>query len=915
MSKVWSDFKGGALVKRNWSIIILVLILLSLGLLSSLVSLWMNWLWFQESGYPILFSKSLVTKIVLAIFFGLLFFLVVYSNVRLARRLARGQARSYVDNILEFPHIEGLERTVHRFLLGALLLLAYIIGSWAAGQWDVYLRYQNAVSFGVTDPLFSHDIGFYFFTLPFYNFLYLFGFLLLLFSFLASLLIYGIEGGVWLTRRGLQLARPARWHLSTIVALFLFLLSFYYQLEIYDLLFSERGIVYGASFTDINAQLPVLRLLIIISAFSGILVALSAFLRRYTLALSALGLLLVVALVGNQVYPEIIQRFEVAPNEISKEAPFIDLGIKYTRMAYGIKDVQEEEFPAVEDLSQEALKKNELTLQNIRLWDHRPLLRTYGQLQVIRTYYDFEDVDNDRYLIDGKLRQVSLSPRELSSERLPSRIWINEHLTYTHGYGLCMGPVNQFTKEGLPTFVIKDIPPRSSTHIKVTRPQIYYGEISNSYCFVKTAAKEFDYPAGDQNVYTVYTGRGGIPVHNFFRKLLFSFRFKEPKIFLSSDIRPDSRLMFDRSISTRLQKLLPFIRYDKDPYMVISEEGHLFWIIDGYTLSDRFPYSQPTPDLGNYIRNSVKATIDAYNGTVFFYISDPGDPLIQVYSRIFPGVFKPMDQMPPHLRRHLRYPEDLFTIQANIYATYHMTDSQVFYNKEDLWRIPTLGQAGGDTPLEPYYTIMKLNTKAAREEFILMIPFTPARRENMIAWMAARCDEPNYGKLIVYDFPKQRLVYGPTQIVSRINQEAEISKQLTLWSTGGSTVIRGSLLVIPVEESILYIQPLYLAAAQKESLPELKRVIVAFGNSIAMEETLELALTRIFGGVALPSESQVPPELTQKKESQSINTLVQKANDYYQRAQSAVKQGDWSRYGEEVKRLGEVLKELQEKAK
>jgi uncharacterized membrane protein (UPF0182 family) len=331
--------------------------------------------------------------------------------------------------------------------------------------------------------------------------------------------------------------------------------------------------------------------------------------------------------------------------------------------------------------------------------------------------------------------------------------------------------------------------------------------------------------------------------------LLFSFRFKEPKIFLSSDIHADSRLMFDRSISTRLEKLLPFIRYDRDPYMMISEEGNLFWIVDGYTLSDRFPYSQPTPDLGNYVRNSVKATVDAYNGTVHFYVNDPGDPVLQVYSKIFPGVFKSLPEMPRFMRRHLRYPEDLFTIQANIYATYHMTDPQVFYNKEDLWRIPALAQTGVDASLEPYYTIMKLNTKAAEEEFMLIIPFTPARRENMIAWMAARCDEPNYGQLIVYNFPKQRLVYGPTQIVSRINQEAEISKQLTLWSTGGSTVIRGSPLVIPVEQSILYIQPLYLAATQKESLPELKRIIVAYGNTIAMEETLELSLSRIFGGM------------------------------------------------------------------
>ena len=372
--------------------------------------------------------------------------------------------------------------------------------------------------------------------------------------------------------------------------------------------------------------------------------------------------------------------------------------------------------------------------------------------------------------------------------------------------------------------------------------------------------------------------------------------------------------MFDRSIAKRIRKLLPFVIYDRDPYMVVSDEGRLFWMVDGYTVSDMFPYSQPTPELGNYIRNSVKATVDAYNGTVQFYISDPKDLIIQVYSKIFPGVFKPMDAMPRDLRRHIRYPEDLFTIQANVYATYHMADPQVFYNKEDLWRVPSLAQAAGSTPIEPYYIIMKLNSEAAREEFILIIPFTPARRENMIAWMAARCDEPNYGKLIVYNFPKQRLVYGPSQIVSRVNQDAEISKQLTLWSQGGSNVIRGSLLVIPVQESILYIQPLYLAASQESGLPELKRIIVAFGNTIAMEETLELSLARIFGGASPPKLSEILPKVAKETGDRSVKALIEQAGQHYSRAQNALKQGDWSGYGEEIKLLGEVLQSLKEKS-
>ena len=650
--------------------------------------------------------------------------------------------------------------------------------------------------------------------------------------------------------------------------------------------------------------------MVILSVIAAVLVVLSAFRKKYTLALIGIGILVVGGFLGNQLYPGIIQRFEVAPNEISKESPFIKWHSEFTRMAYGIDNVEERQFPALENLDQQAVSNNEQTIQNIRLWDHRPLLQTYGQLQVIRTYYDFIDVDNDRYWIDGKYRQVSLSPRELSSESLPSDTWINRHLTYTHGYGICMGPVNHFTQEGLPTFMIKDIPPVSSTNIKVSQPEIYYGELSNSYCFVNTKAKEFDYPSGDENVYTEYSGSGGIPVEGFFRKLLFGLHFKELKILMSSDIQTDSKLMFDRSVSVRLRKLLPFLRYDKDPYIVISEEGRLFWIMDGYTVSNLFPYSQPSRGLGNYIRNSVKITIDAYNGSVKLYVNDPDDVLIKEYSNIFPGVFQSIDTMPKDLRSHLRYPVDLFRIQASLYGTYHMTDPQVFYNKEDLWRIPTLSQEAGGTALEPYYTIMKLGAEAAREEFILMMPFTPARRENMIAWMAARCDTPNYGKLVVYNFPKQRLIYGPSQIVGRINQDAEISKQLTLWGQGGSSVIRGSLLVIPVDDSILYIQPLYLAASTERSLPELKRVIVAFGNQIAMEETLELSLGRIFGVGPSLAASQSKGK---KESSEGVTTntyLIQRATETYKRAQEALRLGDWARYGEETKRLGEILQQL-----
>lgn len=894
-------------MRKNWGIILFLVILVTLSLFNGAIGLWMDWLWFEETGYSILFTKKLITQWSLTMIFAILFFAIVYVNYRLARRLARNETRITPDNLIQLPqHLDGV---FQKYLLGAIIFIAYVVGSWAGTKWNVYLAFQNAVSYGTTDPIFSRDIGFYFFSLPLFRFIYHFGSVLLVFSAIASAVVYLVQGGIQVTRNGLKIISSTRLHLFSLATGFLAWLSVHYYLEKFNLLFSERGIVYGASYTDIHAQLPILKALVILSLVSAVLVMISAFRSKYTLALIGVGMLFGVGFLGNQLYPGIIQRFEVAPNEINKESSYIKWGIDYTRMAYGIDSIKEEEFPALENLTLETLKQNDQTIQNIRLWDHQPLLQTYGQLQVIRTYYDFVDVDNDRYMIDGKYRQVSLSPRELSSDSLPSRIWINEHLTYTHGYGICQGPVNQFTKEGLPTFMIKDIPPVSLTDIEVTRPEIYYGELSTSYCFVKTHAKEFDFPSGDENVYAEYSGNGGIPVNGFLRKLLFGLHFKEPKIVLSSDIHPESRLMFDRSVALRLQKLLPFLRYDTDPYMVISEEGKLFWIVDGYTVSSLFPYSQPSEGI-NYIRNSVKATIDAYNGTVKLYVNDPDDLLIKVYSKIYPGVFQPLGDMPKDLRQHLRYPVDLFQIQASIYATYHMTDPQVFYNKEDLWRIPTLSQQVGATPLVPYYTIMKLNAEAAQEEFILMIPFTPARRENMIAWMAARCDEPNYGKLVVYNFPKQRLVYGPSQIVGRINQDAEISKQLTLWGQGGSQVIRGSLLVIPVEQSILYIQPLYLAAASDRSLPELKRVIVAFGNQIAMEETLDLSLARIFGSSVDMSDSQFSETLYPQQESKSAQSLIKAATNLYEQAQQALRQGNWARYGEVTRRLGNTLREL-----
>ena len=565
----------------------------------------------------------------------------------------------------------------------------------------------------------------------------------------------------------------------------------------------------------------------------------------------------------------------VNPNELIKETPFIEHTISGSLLAYGLNNTESKKLTGAESLNAESIRANSLTIENIRLWDQEPLLDTLGQLQEIRTYYQFNSVDHDRYTIDGKYRQTLLSPRELKSENLPNRTWINEHLTFTHGYGVSLSPVNQITPQGLPVLLIKDIPPRSSVDLKVGQPEIYFGELSNDHVFVNTGTKEFDYPEGEKNVYKNYEGSGGFPVDSFINKALLAARFKTLKILFSQDINNESRVLMYRNITERVLKVAPFLRLDSDPYLVVTE-GKMKWIYDAYTVSDRFPYSQTIPRFGNYVRNSVKVVIDAYDGSMDFFISDPNDTIIQTWKNVFPELFKGLNEMSEDLRKHIRYPSDLFTIQAFIYATYHMKAPQVFYNKEDLWEIPEID----NKMMEPYYTIMKLPGNKA-EEYILMLPFTPSGKSNLSAWMVAQSDGENYGKLIAYTFPKQKLIYGPNQIVARINQDAEVSRQISLWDQRGSKVIQGTMLVIPIEESLIYVRPLYLKA-DAGKIPELKRVIVGYEDTIAMERTLEEALAKIFGEDALQSVATYTEGIENEpvKSRESTSNMLLKQSDY-----------------------------------
>ena len=899
--------------------IILALVLLFLVLmpiLSNGVDLLVDWLWFKAEGFRVIYVTILKTQIALSGLAGMGFIAVTALNLLLARVLARGHAYRVYSDYIEFPVLDRFTSLFRWLIWAGVLLAGYAVSQWGITHWLDYLLAKHSRVMGQTDPLFGIDLGFYLFRLPFYWFLYHLALVTLVACLLSALFFYLLEGGVWVTPRGPSVSPFARAHLMVLAGLLFVIIAYRVRLAMYGLLYSPRGIVYGAGYTDVHATLPVLKALLFLCLLSAVAFVVGTKMGRVRPALYLAGALVLVALLGGAVYPEIIQRFVVAPNEIDKERPYIANAIEFTRKAYGLDRFEEREFSAVEDLTLDDIRRNEATFRNVRLWDHKPLLTTFAQLQEIRTYYDFKYVDNDRYWINGIYRQVSLSPRELSSASLPGRSWINEHLAYTHGYGLCLGPVNEFSSEGLPELFVKDIPPVSTTSARVTRPEIYFGELPNDYCFVKTRAQEFDYPRGDQNVYTNYQGGGGIPVGNFWRRLLFALEFGEKNILFSTDIQPESGLMIYRRVLERAERLTPFLRYDHDPYMVIADDGSLYWILDGYTTSPMYPYSEPTEDVGNYIRNSVKATINAYTGQVHFYIADPGDPLIQVYAELFAGVFEPLSAMPKDLRAHIRYPEGFFTIQATKYALFHMTDPRVFYNKEDLWRVAQSALAGPAAPMTPYYTIMKLAEVGTAEEFILMVPFTPARKDNMIAWMAARCDEPNYGKVLVFTFPKQKLVYGPQQIESRIDQDPMISQELTLWGQGGSKVIRGTLLVIPILNSVLYVEPLYLAAEAGGGLPQLKRVLVAYSDHVVMESTLDAALSKIFGGtvttaaVAAPAAPQPTVPGRPAAAAPNVTSLIREANQHYERAQQLLRQGDWAGYGEEMKKLDEVLKRL-----
>jgi uncharacterized membrane protein (UPF0182 family) len=863
-----------------------------IAVFTSTVGIYTDWLWFASMGQLRVYQTRLLTQAGMWLGGALVALLVLALNWFLIPRPLLNQLRLQLQDSRRATIVVGARiLTIALGMVAALVILE--MAGVVKNHWMTFLVFANSTPFGVSDPIFNLDVGFYVFELPMYRFFV---------GWLLALVVIALIGSalVYLSAQRIR-ARMATTHLSVLGALFLAGKAVDYQLQRFALLDSSRGAVFGAGYTDVHARLPILNLLSIVVALGAIVLLVNIFARRWRLLLAVGAIWIALSFIGS-LYPGLVQRFIVQPDELARERPYIENNIRFTRYAYGLSGVQESDYPVTGELTAEELENNAETISNVRLWDWRPLQATYEQLQEIRTYYTFIDLDADRYTVGGHLRQFTLGVRELDVEQLneDARTWINQHLIYTHGYGLCLSPVSEASTEGLPLFLVRDIPPQSSDPVlAITRPEIYFGEKTGNYVIVNTSEDEFDYPSGDQNIYTRYEGGDGVRLGGGLRRLALALRFSSTPILLSRAIGSDSRILFHRTIYDRVSTLAPMLWYDADPYPVIAD-GRIVWIYDAFTWSDRFPYSQLARGL-NYIRNSVKVAIDAYTGETTFYVVDPSDPVIQVYQAIFPDLFTPGEEAPQALRDHWRYPDQLFTIQSDIYAAYHMLDPRVFYNREDLWQTPL----EGDEEMPPYYVVMRLPNEEA-VEFMSIRPYVPAGKDNMIAWLYADSDGADYGQLGVYKFSKEVLVYGPRQIGGRINQDPYISSQLSLWGQRGSSVILGNLLVIPIDGTLIYIQPLYLQA-ESTQLPELKRVLVAYGNRVVMAETLDAALTQVLSGEAVTAP---PEEIPSGPLSGDVAELARSAQAHYEAAQACLQQGDWTCYGTELAALEAALEAL-----
>jgi len=914
---------------RQWLWWLIGFGLLFVACTSTLVHWLTEYWWFESVGFASIFKLRLGWSVFCAVLAFSIYALVLWGNYWIALLLTRDRPFYSPQNSAWTPIIPSL---IIYGGLALIVLLSVGAAQRAAAAWEILLKFFNPTAFDIVDPIYQQDVGFYVFRMPLYQGFQQQGLELLIWALMLALVIYAARGEIRLERGWKYfLTGAVKTHLCVLLSAIALLLALGYWLARYGLLYSANGAVFGAGYTDVNARLAAYSLMAIVTLVIAILFMVSLWRQGFSLPLTSLGLYFIILLVIGGAYPWLQQTFIVEPNELDKEAPYIENNLAFTRQAYGLTDVQQQEFVVQDSLDTAALEQNAATLDNIRLWDYQTLLSTYQELQSLRSYYRFHDVDIDRYTLEGDYRQVMLAARELDYDAVDgkARNWVNQRLKYTHGYGLAASPVNQVTVEGLPDFFVKNIPPEASVDIAIDQPRIYYGEETNHYIYTGTSTAEFDYPSGSDNATNLYDGTGGVSIGSLLRRSIYAFEFGSLKPLTSNYFTSASKVHYYRNVLQRARQVVPFLHLDSDPYLALAD-GRLKWILDGYTISDRYPYSEPLalsqnvdallagqPQLTqmaesgtNYIRDAAKVVIDAYDGTLNIYTIDENDPVLTTYQKIFPDLFTPLESASEQLKSHFRYPLNLFQVQSQMYRAYHMDDIEVFYNQEDLWQLPQqIGQNDTSGQMQPYYVIMRL-PNADGEEFLQILPFTPARKDNMVAWMAARCDGAQYGQLVLYQFPKQVLVYGPKQIEARIDQNPEISGQLTLWNQQGSSVIRGNLLVIPVDQSLLYFEPVYLQA-DEGALPELKRVIVAFKDTIVMRNTLAEALEAVFGTTqAAAPASAAPVAPAAAPTGNGTQSLVQSAIEAYEQGQTALQKGDWAAYGQSQERLGSLLQQL-----
>ena len=889
-----------------------------------------NYLWFESIDLTSVWFKILLTKTILVAVTSLIAFAFIFINLRLAVR-----ATPVMDIFESFENQDPLSRfrawTNERFLryrlIGAVGLSLFL-GAGASQLWEQVLLFLNQKSFGITDPVFNYDVSTYVFGLPLYRLFVSWGFQLVIFTSLIILLFFVATGAVQLRPgRFPDVSSGAKAHLSVLLAFIALLKAFAYRLDALELLYSPRGKVFGASYTDVVAHLPALNLLILISLFGAILLLVNIRRRGWLLPATAISLWLAVSIIVGGLVPAAIQRFRVVPDELNKELPYVANHIDYTRLAYNLNTIEEKSFEASPNLSSSDIADNAQTVDNIRLWDPTVLAETYSQLQEIRAYYALDEVDVDRYEINGELTQVMVSARELDQTNLPAVGWVNERLQYTHGFGVVFSPANNVASQGQPDFYVKGVPATTTvSELEVEQPRIYFGESADSleYVVVNSLQDEVDYPLsteGQSVAYTNYSGEGGVGIGSFFRRLGFALRYSELNLLISNQLSDDSKLIMERNIVSRVKKGAPFLYTDNDPYLALID-GQLFWIIDMYTVSDKYPYAQPAdtrrinensglPMNFNYLRNSVKAVVNAYDGTLNYYVVDEEDPIIQSYVDIFPELFSSKSEMSSELLDHIRYPEDLFTIQSDMYRDYHMIDPKVFYADEDPWVIPTDSATTprvatlrgefteiGFKPMLPYYLLMNLPGETDLS-YLIFQPFNPENRPNMQSFLVADADPENYGQLIDFRLPKGEFVDGPSQVATRINQDPDISQIFTLLDQQGSSVIKGNLFVVPINQSILYYQPIYLQGEQNP-LPEFKFVVVVFQDRIIMEETLSEALDSIFGEGILDDTQD-------ENDSESPLDLLQKASDAFDKAQEELIAGNLGKYQELIERAQSLV--------